>query len=344
MSFTICRGRPVTISPASFDILAPYLAEITLLVRSYPVDEKRAAAVVTGERSSITAAQTSAGPEKRPIVWSSRHQSRAPTIAKNSPDESVVFDDSDSPTAREPVPRPGKACAVAPNPALETDRGEEKNEEEQGAEQEHIDHRRASSQWEEVPRPSSSSPPATEPPIGSLTYQKIQVYGKAKRGSSSSQGGAIRFVFTFLIVLFRTTPDFSTQVPRVDSSPTNVNESAQTVVAHEPPAPLPPRQEEVAPSSSQPTAEDPRFKITVEGPGQDDRGEFNTRGGHAVRKVLMGACRTFGLDHHRAELYLCEELGDDCETQVLCDVNATIAAAGVKPGDRLIVKMIAESR
>lgn len=52
---------------------------------------------------------------------------------------------------------------------------------------------------------------------------------------------------------------------------------------------------------SQSTEPEPRFQITIFGPGKD-RAEFMTRRKHTLRKVLAGACRQFNIDPTRCGL------------------------------------------
>ncbi|KAJ6606326.1 hypothetical protein DFH09DRAFT_1119849 [Mycena vulgaris] len=105
------------------------------------------------------------------------------------------------------------------------------------------------------------------------------------------------------------------------------------------------RSDETAESSQQGTASDAdeRFKIIVSGPS-DLKGEFMTRGGHLVRKVLSGVCKTFKLDADRAKLMLCVEMEDeDGETGVHlfeCANEETIARSGVKAYSRLVVRLV----
>lgn len=57
----------------------------------------------------------------------------------------------------------------------------------------------------------------------------------------------------------------------------------------EPPVPIP------VPESD----ENKRFSISVMGPRPTHRAEFKTRGKHLVKKVLVAACKTFGLDYEK---------------------------------------------
>ncbi|KAJ7348971.1 hypothetical protein DFH08DRAFT_863968 [Mycena albidolilacea] len=88
---------------------------------------------------------------------------------------------------------------------------------------------------------------------------------------------------------------------------------------------------------------DERFKVYVTGPEPDHRAEFMTRGGHLVRKVLAGVCRTFDLDPEHAKLMLCMPLPNgDGEIEVVhfeCANDETIARSGVKPNAKLIVRV-----
>lgn len=57
-------------------------------------------------------------------------------------------------------------------------------------------------------------------------------------------------------------------------------------------------------AASQMQGSDPRYKVFISGPLPEHRAEFMTRGGHPVRKVLAGACKTFDLDFKRSALHL----------------------------------------
>ncbi|KAJ7221567.1 hypothetical protein GGX14DRAFT_430181, partial [Mycena pura] len=85
---------------------------------------------------------------------------------------------------------------------------------------------------------------------------------------------------------------------------------------------------------------DARFKIYITGPRRNDRAEFMTRRGHSVRKVLAGACKTFGLDEDRARLMLCVRIPEDGEMQVHhveCNKDETVAQSGVMARSELVV-------
>ncbi|KAJ6546868.1 hypothetical protein B0H19DRAFT_244263 [Mycena capillaripes] len=89
---------------------------------------------------------------------------------------------------------------------------------------------------------------------------------------------------------------------------------------------------------------DERFKVYVTGPRPEHKAEFTTRGGHLVRKVLNGVCKTFKLDPERAKLMLCVSMPDEDGERVEdclfeCANDETIARSGVKPDSRLVVRI-----
>ncbi|KAF9268996.1 hypothetical protein L218DRAFT_413660 [Marasmius fiardii PR-910] len=85
---------------------------------------------------------------------------------------------------------------------------------------------------------------------------------------------------------------------------------------------------------------DGRFKIYISGPKPDHRAEFMTKSRHVLRKVLLGACKTFKLDPKRARLeqlvVLTEDDGDR-ELYFPCDNGDTVGKAGLQPGAELRV-------
>ncbi|KAJ7491109.1 hypothetical protein FB451DRAFT_1552634 [Mycena latifolia] len=93
------------------------------------------------------------------------------------------------------------------------------------------------------------------------------------------------------------------------------------------------------------TAEEERFNVLVSGPRSDHKErEFKTRGGHLVRKVLDGACKTFELDANRAKLMLyvpmLDDDGEETVAEFECDNEETMARSGVKPYSRLVVRLV----
>ncbi|KAF7353760.1 Zn(2)-C6 fungal-type domain-containing protein [Mycena venus] len=88
---------------------------------------------------------------------------------------------------------------------------------------------------------------------------------------------------------------------------------------------------------------DERFKVYVSGPRPEHRAEFMTRGGHLVKKVLSGVCRTFDLDMAHAKLMLCMQLpnehGENEVVQFECANDDTVARSGIKPNAKLIVRV-----
>ncbi|KAF9046013.1 hypothetical protein BDZ89DRAFT_1058580 [Hymenopellis radicata] len=114
-----------------------------------------------------------------------------------------------------------------------------------------------------------------------------------------------------------------------------------------PPAPSPVKHVLSSPvkSPSQGTeklnATDPneRFKITVRGPEAEQRAALLTRGRYPVRKVLNAVCKVFGVDPDGARLSLLVPVGDDDFEKFPCDVDETMAHAGVEPDAELVLEL-----
>ncbi|KAJ7578249.1 hypothetical protein C8J56DRAFT_969502 [Mycena floridula] len=88
---------------------------------------------------------------------------------------------------------------------------------------------------------------------------------------------------------------------------------------------------------------DERFKVYISGPLPGQMAEFMTRGGHLVRKVLSGACKTFGLDPHGARLMVIISAdGLEEEHRFECENEETMARAGVEPGMHLVIETMDE--
>jgi hypothetical protein len=107
---------------------------------------------------------------------------------------------------------------------------------------------------------------------------------------------------------------------------------------------------------------DERFKVYIEGPLPHHKADFMTRGGHLVRKVLSGVCKTFELDIEQfvsrpffdgafliyrsfsSRLMLVvpmpDEDGEMVEHLFECANDETIARSGVKPDSKLVVRNI----
>ncbi|KAG7093884.1 hypothetical protein E1B28_007523 [Marasmius oreades] len=85
---------------------------------------------------------------------------------------------------------------------------------------------------------------------------------------------------------------------------------------------------------------DGRFKIYICGPHPDHRAEFMTKARHVLRKVLLGACRTFKLDPKRScleQLVVVPEDDGNRELYFQCDISDTVGKAGLRPGSKLRV-------
>ncbi|KAH9935135.1 uncharacterized protein BXZ73DRAFT_100525 [Epithele typhae] len=100
------------------------------------------------------------------------------------------------------------------------------------------------------------------------------------------------------------------------------------------------------PSSHMPKT-DESFLVVIEySEDPDSRSLFKTRGRHMVSKVLLQACRTFGLEEYyeSAQLTLViEEAGEDddivFQRRYVCKRDETMAEAGAEPNARFIVEI-----
>ncbi|RPD57833.1 hypothetical protein L226DRAFT_309414 [Lentinus tigrinus ALCF2SS1-7] len=104
------------------------------------------------------------------------------------------------------------------------------------------------------------------------------------------------------------------------------------------------------PSQSQPKT-DESFLIMIEySDDPESRSLFKTRGRHMVSKVLMQACRTFGLDdYYRSArlVLLVEEADEDGEIvyqrRYVCNRDETMGEAGAEPNSKFIVELVYEN-
>ncbi|KAI0800206.1 hypothetical protein C8Q74DRAFT_1235065 [Fomes fomentarius] len=112
---------------------------------------------------------------------------------------------------------------------------------------------------------------------------------------------------------------------------------------------VPPPSSQLA-SQSQPKG-DESFLIMIEySEDPESRSLFKTRGRHTVSKVLMQACRTFGLEEYysSARLVLLVEEEDDSGEIVFqrrygCNRNDTMADAGAEPHAKFVVELVDEN-
>ncbi|TBU41219.1 hypothetical protein BD309DRAFT_1002612 [Dichomitus squalens] len=107
------------------------------------------------------------------------------------------------------------------------------------------------------------------------------------------------------------------------------------------------RSEEPRPTQSQPKS-DESFLIMIEyADDAESRTLFKTRARHAVSKVLMQACRTFGLEAYyrsaRLVLVVEEENGEGevvYRRQYACAKDETMGEAGAEPNARFLVEIV----
>ncbi|KAI0944008.1 hypothetical protein AcV7_001946 [Taiwanofungus camphoratus] len=92
---------------------------------------------------------------------------------------------------------------------------------------------------------------------------------------------------------------------------------------------------------------DESFLVTIEyddGVSEETQSLFKTRGRHQVSKVLMQACRTFGIPElfSRAHLVLIVDVEEDdeiVEHRFLCANNDTMARAGAEPNSKFVIQI-----
>ncbi|KZT72361.1 hypothetical protein DAEQUDRAFT_723060 [Daedalea quercina L-15889] len=90
-----------------------------------------------------------------------------------------------------------------------------------------------------------------------------------------------------------------------------------------------------------------RFVVIIEyddGSGEETQTKFKTRGRHLVSKVLLQACRTFGIEnmYDRSQLVLAldtEEDGEIVEHRYICPADETMANVGAAEESRFIVQV-----
>ncbi|KIK61036.1 hypothetical protein GYMLUDRAFT_43129 [Collybiopsis luxurians FD-317 M1] len=95
-------------------------------------------------------------------------------------------------------------------------------------------------------------------------------------------------------------------------------------------------------SQTQPSDYDPRFRVTIYGPGEDEKAEFMTRKKHTIKKVLAGACKSFGIDPTRAKLQQIVVVPDEVTEELVshfydCDNSETVGKAGIESNSNLRV-------
>ncbi|KAF9465220.1 hypothetical protein BDZ94DRAFT_1296715 [Collybia nuda] len=84
-----------------------------------------------------------------------------------------------------------------------------------------------------------------------------------------------------------------------------------------------------------------RFNVTIFGPRTSQEAAFKTRGQHTVKKVLAGACKTFGVRFEGASLAVLtsfyDEDGEVVQSMAKCDGEATIAESGIDEYTQLMI-------
>ncbi|EIW54134.1 uncharacterized protein TRAVEDRAFT_74391 [Trametes versicolor FP-101664 SS1] len=177
----------------------------------------------------------------------------------------------------------------------------------------------------------SAAPPAAKTPSSS----RMPAISAAKSGSgSSTRGGGSR-----PLVQLDAMPSASRTPERMPSPKVKVEKGLAK--------PALPSQVESAPSQPQGKS-DESFVIMIEyNDDPESRSLFKTRGRHMVSKVLMQACRTFGLEDYysSARLVLLVEVEGDGDGEPMvyrsvCDRNDTMAQAGAEPDARFVVEIV----
>ncbi|KAH9888318.1 hypothetical protein C8Q73DRAFT_709762 [Cubamyces lactineus] len=166
----------------------------------------------------------------------------------------------------------------------------------------------------------SAAPPA---PKTSASAQSRSP-AKFKPGPSSSRGNAS-------LVQLDAMPSEREQSPKIKTEKIPVKPTKQSA----------PSQFEEVPSSQSQGRPDESFLIMIEyDKDPEGRSLFKTRGRHTVSKVLMQACRTFGIEqqYDNARLVLLVEDEDEVYRSV-CNRSDTMAQAGAEPNARFVVEI-----
>ncbi|KIK54504.1 hypothetical protein GYMLUDRAFT_63106 [Collybiopsis luxurians FD-317 M1] len=92
----------------------------------------------------------------------------------------------------------------------------------------------------------------------------------------------------------------------------------------------------------------PCFWVTIYGPGHDKNAQFMTRKKHTIKKVLAGACKSFGFDPTRAKLQQILVVADEITGELVlhfydCDNSETVGKAGIKSDSNLRVVLEGKS-
>ncbi|KAJ8468788.1 hypothetical protein ONZ51_g9429 [Trametes cubensis] len=156
------------------------------------------------------------------------------------------------------------------------------------------------------------------------SLRRRSIPAKFKPGPSSSRGNAS-------LVQLDAMPCEREQSPRIKTEKVPVKAAKQSSQS----------QSEEVPSSQPQGRSDESFLIMIEyEKDPEGRSLFKTRGRHMVSKVLMQACRTFGIEqqYDNARLVLLVEDEDDVYRSV-CNRSDTMAQAGAEPNARFVVEI-----
>ncbi|KAI0325864.1 hypothetical protein GY45DRAFT_1374420 [Cubamyces sp. BRFM 1775] len=167
----------------------------------------------------------------------------------------------------------------------------------------------------------SAAPPATKTSASAQGRSPA----KFKAGSSSLRGNAS-------LVQLDAVPSEREQSPKIKVEKAPAKPTKQSSQS----------QPEEVPTSQSQGRSDESFLIMIEyEKDPEGRSLFKTRGRHMVSKVLMQACRTFGIEqqYENARLVLLVEDEDDVYRSV-CNRSDTMAQAGAEPNARFVVELV----
>ncbi|KAH9851133.1 hypothetical protein C2E23DRAFT_259695 [Lenzites betulinus] len=176
----------------------------------------------------------------------------------------------------------------------------------------------------------SAAPPVVKTPLSS---QSTQTRGLSAAKPASSRGGSRPLVQLDALPSTLRTSD------RAPSPQVKLEKAPAKLAA--------PASQDVTPSQSQGKS-DESFVIMIEyNDDPESRSLFKTRGRHMVSKVLMQACRTFGIEDYydSARLILLVEADGDVEGETVvyravCNRNETMAEAGSERDARFVVEIV----
>ncbi|KAI0752831.1 hypothetical protein C8Q80DRAFT_1267314 [Daedaleopsis nitida] len=178
--------------------------------------------------------------------------------------------------------------------------------------------------------------------IVSAGLSKLQIKGKVPPASSSRSGSGS------LVELDSQPSESNSRKAERSASVRQLDEPEPKIKAEKSSARADTKASQATQQSSRTQGKaDESFLIQIEyNDDPESRSLFKTRGRHMVSKVLMQACRTFGLEEYyrNARLILIvEEENDDgdivFQRRYACERNDTMADAGAEPNARFVVEL-----